>query len=74
MLHFRLQLFKSAHERLRRTLMQPGGQLVQLFRRPHGVSFYAAVIEVPDPSSDPDGLGMLRNKPAETDTLDTAGY
>jgi hypothetical protein len=73
-LHFRLQLFKSAHEGLRRTLMQPGSQLVQLFGRAHGVGFHTTVVEVPDPAHYTNGLSVFRYEPAETDSLDPAGY
>ncbi len=59
MLHFRLKLFKSAYQRVRRTQMQPRGQLIQLLGRTHRVGFHAAVIQVPDPAGHTNRLRVL---------------
>lgn len=73
MLHFRLQLFKPSHDGSQRALMQPGGKLVQLFRRSHRIGFHAAVIQVSHPSCHTDGSRMALNIRAEADPLDPAG-
>lgn len=73
MLHFRLDLFKSANVGVRRALMEPRSQLVQLFGSADSVSFHAAVIEIAHPTRDADGAGVLFHKPAESDSLNTAG-
>ncbi len=74
MLHFRLTLFKSAHFRVRRALMQPGSQPIQLRGRANRVGFHAAVVQVPDPACDANGLSVFRHEPAEADSLHPAGY
>jgi hypothetical protein len=74
LLHFRIQLFKSAYRGVRRTLMQPRGQLIQLPRRSHRVSFYTAIVQVPHPARHADHPGLFFNEPAETDALHLARY
>lgn len=74
MLHFRLDLFKSAHLREPRPLMQPCSQLVELLSGTDGIGLHSSVIEIPDPAGHPDVLGASFHERAESDTLDTAGY
>ena len=73
MLHFRLDLFKSAHVRERRPLMQPPGQFVQLHRCADGVRLHASVIQIPDPARHADIPGGLLHEGTEPDALDAAG-
>jgi len=73
-LHFRLQLFKCAYHGLRRTLMQPCRQLIQLAGGTDGISLHAAVVEIPDPPRHANVLSMFGYEPTETDALYPAGY
>lgn len=73
MLHFRLDLFKSAHFRESRTLMQARGQFVQLRGHADSISLHAPVIQIPDPASHPDVPGGILHKRAKSDALDPAG-
>src|SRR3569833_41864 len=74
LLHFRLDLFKSAHFREARTLMQMRGQLVQLLRGADSIGLHAAIVEVPDPAGHADVPGGAFHERAESDTLHAAGH
>jgi len=73
LLHFRFDLFKSAHFRESRTLMQARGQVVQLRGHADSIRLHAPVIQIPDPASHPDVPGGMLHKRAEPDPLDPAG-
>ena len=62
LLHFRLQLFKSAYQRVRRTQVQSGCQPVQLLGCTHGVSLHAAVVQISDPTGQADSLRVFFHK------------
>jgi len=72
LLHFRLNLFKPAHNSHQRTLMQPRGQRVQLLRRAHRISFHAAVVQVSNPASHTQSACFVLNKVAVANTLHSA--
>ncbi len=72
MLHFRLNLFKSAHRGERRTLMQPGGKLIQLRGRANGVRLDAAIVQIPHPARQTKRAAVLFNKGPVADALDPA--
>src|SRR6185312_16973868 len=74
LLHFRLDLFKSAHFGEPRPLMQTGGQLVQLLRRTDGVRLHAPVIQIADPAGYADIAGRTLHECAESHALHAAGH
>jgi hypothetical protein len=73
LLHFRLKLFKPAHNSHQRTLMQSGRKCVQLIRSANRVSFHAAIVQVSDPSCYADSPSLVFDEIAEPNTLHSAG-
>jgi hypothetical protein len=73
LLHFRLDLFKSAHFGERRPLMQPRGQFVQLLGGADSVGLHPPVVEIADPAGHSDVPGSSFHERAESDGLDPAG-
>lgn len=72
-MHFRLQLFKSAHNSHERTLVQAARKCVQLLLRAHGIGFHAAVVKISDPPRHADGPRLALHEGAETNALHPAG-
>lgn len=72
MLHFRLNLFKSAYRGERRALMQPGGKLIQLGRRADGVSLHSAIVQISHPARQTERATVLFHEGPVADALNSA--